>query len=221
MKYEITGLDVEIDIANAEPGKASIVTRFDSGTLTIVNTTEGRNTDIVVARPTVGIMWSAANVPSDIQAALKADNDEHCGVEFRGELYCTLGRVGFESTPEGTVLPPAGELELAAEPQPAGETGFIRQIIGIYDIAEEHAEELAAFLRSNAPDLIWVNSDVTQGRGMHPTWSCATGATSVGGRSPGAASGYLAILDGAGQALVEGGGIEFYRGDSGRSCAEG
>ena len=214
MSYDIAGIELEVDIANAKPGEASMVPRATGGAFTVTNTTEGRNTEIVLARPTVGLMWRAAGLPSEIRPLLRGD----CDVEFRGKRYCTLARVTFESTPEGHVLEPDGEISLAIEPAPSDAQPIVRRIFGVYEIAEEQAEPLASFVQSTPPELVWVNSDITQGH-PSPTWSCATQAGSQAGMTAGAAAGYLAILDGDGEALVDGGGIRSYEGEPRQLCS--
>lgn len=216
MSYEITGLGVEVDIANADPGEARIVPQATGGTFTITNTTDGRNTEIELARPAVGLLWKASSVPSAIQVALRQADEDHCTVEFRGQQYCSLARVTFESTPEANVLDPGGQISLTAELPPSDPR--VGGLFGIYEIAEEQADPLASFVRATDPELVWVSADIAQGRGTSATWSCATSTASAGGRTK-AASGYMAILDDAGRPLVEGGGITFY-GAAGELCSE-
>lgn len=216
MSYEIMGLGVEVDIANAEPGEARILPRADGGSFTITNTTEGRNTEIDLARPTVGLMWKTSSVPSAMQVALRQDNDDHCRVEFRGQQYCVLARITFESTPKAHVLDPGGQISLAATPPPSDPRAD--WLFGIYEISEEQAEPLASFVRTNDPQLVWVSADIVQDHGPAATWSCVTRSASAGGRTQ-AANGYMAILDDAGRALVEGGGIRYY-GAEGELCSD-
>lgn len=207
--YDIDTLDLDVDVADAEPGEALLVPQA-SGRLTIANTTTDRNTEFAIAQPVVGALWEASALPGDVRSVFDEAEQELCGLELGSARYCTLARVRFDSHGPAT-LAPDEEIRLpVVAPLP-------RTILGgdVLVVPEDGAETVADFVVATAPDLLWVNSDITGAR-PSPIWSCVTNESFQGA----AQAGFLAILDRDGEALIEGGGVGWYE-KGGEPCSIG
>lgn len=172
VSYDLGQPEVEVDIANAEPGEA-ILNPIVSGQLTFTNTTPARNTAFgpIYETPYINLYWGRRHLPS---ASDCADD----GLELGGTVHCFLISIRGEIDPvvnaDGAVeLEPDGEATISVGLTPLGGTA----------VPEQDAKALSELIRETPPSLVLLNIN-----GLEP--ACDLGLT-----------GFTAALTGDGEVL--------------------